>query len=77
MKTEHCSSQRSQRGLGSQDRIADCELLSAETRLDPRLMVIGLNHRTAAAAVRERFWISESRPVRGFLATKLFASARV
>ena len=24
-------------------------------------MVIGLNHRTAAVAVRERFWISETR----------------
>lgn len=29
--------------------------------VDPALMVIGLNHRTAPVAVRERFWISESR----------------
>ena len=29
--------------------------------MDPALMVIGLNHRTAPVAVRERFWISESR----------------
>jgi glutamyl-tRNA reductase len=41
--------------------MADCERLSAETRLDPMLMVIGLNHRTAPVEVRERFWISESR----------------
>jgi glutamyl-tRNA reductase len=26
-------------------------------------MVIGLNHRTAPVAVRERFWISEGRRV--------------
>jgi glutamyl-tRNA reductase len=29
--------------------------------LEPTLMVIGLNHRTAPVAVRERFWISENR----------------
>ncbi len=29
--------------------------------LDPTLMVIGLNHRTAPLAMRERFWISENR----------------
>ena len=29
--------------------------------MDPALMVIGLNHRTAPVAVRERFWIRESR----------------
>lgn len=29
--------------------------------VDPALMVIGLNHRTAPVAVRERFWISESK----------------
>src|SRR6202142_1285544 len=29
--------------------------------LEPTLMVIGLNHRTAPPAMRERFWISESR----------------
>src|SRR5437588_11217456 len=29
--------------------------------VEPTLMVIGLNHRTAPVAVRERFWISESR----------------
>jgi glutamyl-tRNA reductase len=29
--------------------------------VDPALMVIGLNHRTAPIAVRERFWISGSR----------------
>ena len=29
--------------------------------MDPSLLVIGLNHRTAPVAVRERFWISESR----------------
>ncbi|HZS96499.1 MAG TPA: glutamyl-tRNA reductase [Terriglobales bacterium] len=29
--------------------------------MDPALMVIGLNHRTAPVAVRERFWISESK----------------
>ena len=26
-------------------------------------MVIGLNHRTAPVAVRERFWISESKRI--------------
>jgi glutamyl-tRNA reductase len=29
--------------------------------VDPSLMVIGLNHRTAPVAVRERFWMSESQ----------------
>ena len=29
--------------------------------VEPSLMVIGVNHRTAAVAVRERFWISEER----------------
>jgi glutamyl-tRNA reductase len=29
--------------------------------VEPTLMVVGLNHRTAPVAVRERFWISESR----------------
>ena len=29
--------------------------------MEPTLMVIGLNHRTAPLAMRERFWISENR----------------
>jgi len=29
--------------------------------VEPTLMVIGLNHRTAPLAMRERFWISENR----------------
>jgi glutamyl-tRNA reductase len=29
--------------------------------VEPTLMVVGLNHRTAPVGVRERFWISESR----------------
>jgi glutamyl-tRNA reductase len=29
--------------------------------LEPTLLVIGLNHRTAPVAMRERFWISENR----------------
>ena len=29
--------------------------------MEPTLLAIGLNHRTARVAVRERFWISESR----------------
>ncbi|MFZ1928552.1 MAG: hypothetical protein WAU50_05415, partial [Candidatus Sulfotelmatobacter sp.] len=29
--------------------------------MEPTLMVIGLNYRTAPVAVRERFWISENR----------------
>ena len=29
--------------------------------MEPALMVVGLNYRTAPVAVRERFWISESR----------------
>jgi glutamyl-tRNA reductase len=32
-----------------------------EASLEPTLMVIGLNHRTAPLAMRERFWISENR----------------
>jgi glutamyl-tRNA reductase len=32
-----------------------------ETNLEPTLMVIGLNYRTAPVEVRERFWISEPR----------------
>ena len=29
--------------------------------MEPTLMVVGLNYRTAPVAVRERFWISETR----------------
>ncbi|MGD0270546.1 MAG: glutamyl-tRNA reductase, partial [Candidatus Sulfotelmatobacter sp.] len=29
--------------------------------MEPTLMVVGLNYRTAPVAVRERFWISEER----------------
>jgi len=29
--------------------------------MEPTLMVVGLNYRTAPVAVRERFWISEHR----------------
>ena len=29
--------------------------------LEPTLMVIGLNHRTAPLSMRERFWIGENR----------------
>ena len=29
--------------------------------MEPTLMVVGLNYRTAPMAVRERFWIEESR----------------
>jgi glutamyl-tRNA reductase len=32
-----------------------------ELHVEPTLMVIGLNHRTAPVAVRERFWIRETR----------------
>jgi glutamyl-tRNA reductase len=32
-----------------------------EKHLDPTLIVIGLNHRTAPVAVRERFWIPENQ----------------
>ncbi|MBZ5571537.1 MAG: glutamyl-tRNA reductase [Acidobacteriia bacterium] len=32
-----------------------------ESAVEPTLMVVGLNHRTAPVGVRERFWISESR----------------
>ncbi|HYK51383.1 MAG TPA: glutamyl-tRNA reductase, partial [Terriglobales bacterium] len=35
--------------------------------MEPTLMVIGLNHRTAPVAVRERFWISESRRIEALL----------
>jgi hypothetical protein len=36
---------------------------SSGAAVEPTLLVIGLNHRTAPLAVRERFWISESRRV--------------
>ncbi|HYA23788.1 MAG TPA: hypothetical protein VEF05_06485, partial [Terriglobales bacterium] len=29
--------------------------------MEPTLMVVGLNHRTASLAMRERFWISKNR----------------
>ena len=29
--------------------------------MEPTLLVIGLNHRTAPLAMRERFWIGENR----------------
>ncbi len=29
--------------------------------MEPTLMVVGLNYRTAPMAVRERFWIGENR----------------
>src|SRR5215469_18094049 len=38
----------------------DCNLCRGFA-VEPTLMVIGLNHRTAPLAMRERFWISEKR----------------
>lgn len=38
-----------------------CNMDTWGTALEPTLMVIGLNHRSAPVAVRERFWISEAR----------------
>jgi glutamyl-tRNA reductase len=35
--------------------------LAPEAFVEPTLMVIGVNHRTAPLAMRERFWISENR----------------
>ena len=35
--------------------------MSEGTVLEPNFLVIGLNHRTAPMAMRERFWISENR----------------
>src|SRR5246127_4516000 len=37
------------------------EVVLGRPAVDPSLLVIGLNHRTAPVAVRERFWISEPR----------------
>jgi glutamyl-tRNA reductase len=39
----------------------DALLPAGVALLEPTLMVVGLNYRTAPVAVRERFWISESR----------------
>src|SRR5271157_1901992 len=36
-------------------------LSAGDESLEPTLMVVGLNYRTAPMAVRERFWISENR----------------
>ena len=41
----------------TRERVSRCR----EPLLEATLLVIGLNHRTAAVAVRERFWISETR----------------
>ena len=35
--------------------------VAGDEALEPTLMVVGLNHRTAPVAVREHFWISENR----------------
>jgi glutamyl-tRNA reductase len=37
------------------------KIVAGDTKVEPTLMVVGLNYRTAPVAVRERFWISESR----------------
>ena len=37
------------------------EWSAGDKNLEPTLMVVGLNYRTAPVAVRERFWISENR----------------
>jgi glutamyl-tRNA reductase len=42
-------------------RFRSCNWFSQVFILEPTLMVIGLNHRTAPLAMRERFWISENR----------------
>ena len=47
--------------MASRLRFHDCNLRSEVLILESTLMVIGLNHRTAPLAMRERFWISENR----------------
>lgn len=47
--------------FGRADALRAMKSFSRGIALEPTLMVIGLNHRTAPVAVRERFWISESR----------------
>ena len=42
-------------------RFPNCNLRPRYFVVEPTLMVIGLNHRTAPLAMRERFWISENR----------------
>jgi glutamyl-tRNA reductase len=39
----------------------ELQLAPEEIVLEPTLMVIGLNHRTAPLAMRERFWVSDHR----------------
>jgi glutamyl-tRNA reductase len=42
-------------------------LYSREAVVEPTLMVIGLNYRTALVAVRERFWMSEAQQFQALL----------
>ena len=48
-------------GLARGLRFPELQLAPEVFVLEPTLMVIGLNHRTAPLAMRERFWISENR----------------
>lgn len=41
--------------------ISELQLAPEVIVLEPTLMVVGLNHRTASLAMRERFWIGENR----------------
>ena len=41
--------------------ISRLQLAPEEIVLEPTLMVVGLNHRTAPLAMRERFWLGENR----------------
>jgi len=47
--------------FGPYDAIQRAEFLPGECAVEPTLVVVGLNHRTAAVEVRERFWMSGCR----------------
>ena len=47
--------------VGSVPAMHKLKFFLREAVLEPTLMVIGLNYRTALVAVRERFWMSESQ----------------
>src|SRR5579863_5044957 len=48
-------------GFGPGLAIPRLQLAPEVSVLEPMLMVVGLNHRTAPLAMRERFWIGETR----------------
>ena len=61
LKTQGLTRNAGDRFFGKPLALPSLQLAPEVLVLEPTLMVIGLNHRTAPLAIRERFWIGETR----------------